>query len=293
MLYFWHMISGKTTILGVIGDPIDHSFSPYLHNSVAGKLDMDLCYVPFHVKSTFLKDAVMGLSSLGIKGFNVTVPHKEAIIDYLDYCDEDALAMGAVNTVVNKEGKLYGYNTDGKGFLYAISQYYQESIKDKHLVFLGAGGTAKALSYVCLKQGVASLSIINRTLDKAMLLKEDLLMLNSAIPIHVVQQGDVSCSELLYQADIVINVTSLGLLDTDSLPVHNIDWFRPDHCLIDVIYNPKETRFLSLGRQHGLKTMNGLGMLIAQAAYAFELFFDVDAPLDLFFSMMEELEDIL
>ncbi len=115
------MISGRTVILGVIGDPITHSFSPYLHNGVAATLGLDFCYVPYHVNSDSLQDAVAGLKALGVRGFNVTVPHKEAIMSYLDHCDEAALAMGAVNTVVNRDGQLYGYNTDGKGFLYALA----------------------------------------------------------------------------------------------------------------------------------------------------------------------------
>ncbi|MAQ64071.1 MAG: shikimate dehydrogenase [Actinobacteria bacterium] len=283
------MISGRTVILGVIGDPITHSFSPYLHNGVAATLGLDLCYVPYHVNSDSLQDAVAGLKALGVRGFNVTVPHKEAIMSYLDHCDEVALAMGAVNTVVNRDGQLYGYNTDGKGFLYALSDHHNETIQGKHIVFLGAGGTAKALSYVCLKNQVASLSIINRSLDKASLLQKELLTLNGDVPIHVFSRDDDASLAVLKQADLIINVTSLGLSSDDDLPVVSTDWFRTEQCLVDVIYNPKETQFLLLGREHGLKTINGLAMLAAQAAYAFELFVDRDAPFDEFFSMLADL----
>ncbi len=283
------MISGRSVILGVIGDPIKHSFSPYLHNSVASELGINVCYVPFQVKPADLQDAVAGLKAMGIKGFNVTVPHKERIIPLLDHCDADALAMGAVNTVVNKDGVLFGYNTDGKGFLYSLLNHHQVPIKDKHIVFLGAGGTAKALSYVCLQNQVSSITIINRSLAKASLLKEELLTLNLATDICVLQRDDLACIAALSQADLVINVTSLGMSADDALPFDSTDWFRVDQCLFDVIYNPKETRFLSLGRERGLKTINGLTMLAAQAAYAFELFLDVDAPMASFFNALESM----
>ncbi|MBI60013.1 shikimate dehydrogenase [bacterium] len=290
MLYFCNMISGETIILGVFGDPITHSYSPQLHNSVAKSLGLDCCYVAFPVKANCLQAAVQGLDALGIRGINVTVPHKETIMSFLDCCDEDALAMGAVNTIVNRDGLLHGYNTDGKGFIYSLCEYHQQSVKGKNIVFLGAGGTAKALSYTCLNQEVASLTIINRTVEKAASIKDELLQSNSSIPVQTFATADTACLEVLNQADIIVNVTSLGLANQDPLPIQTLDWMHAKQCLIDVIYNPRETRFLAAGKQKGLTVINGLAMLIAQAAYSFSLFMDVDPPFEHFFSQLNSFE---
>jgi shikimate dehydrogenase len=282
---------GKTTILGVIGDPIKHSYSPFLHQGAAAELGLTICYVPFHVRADQLPTAVAGLKALGVTGFNVTVPHKEAIIPYLDDCDPDALAMGAVNTVINRKGVLTGYNTDGLGFIYALTKYYNEDLVGKRVVFIGAGGTAKALGVVCLDAEIASLTIINRTLEKAESLKDALQKRKTKCDINCFKTDTSEATEALSDADIVINLTSLGLHESDSLPVLHTDWMQARQCFVDVIYNPRQTQFLACAKAQGGRTINGLAMLVAQAAYAFALFCDqAEVPFKAFFNQMEALD---
>jgi len=271
-------ISGETRICGVIGDPIEHTMSPVMHNAVLKEMGMDYVYVAFQVKKEGLSEAIQGMRGLNIRGLNVTIPHKVAIIPLLDRLDHLAELIGAVNTVVNDNGVLTGYNTDAGGFLQALLERGVEP-KGKNVVILGAGGASRAISFILAERG-SSLVILNRTLDKAR---------ECASRIGEVFQGEVKALEFdsenlakaLTEADILVNTTSVGMYpDTDKTPV-NSDLLRPGLIVVDIVYNPIKTKLLRAAEAVGAKTVGGLNMLAWQGALAFELFTGRKAPVDL------------
>ncbi|RAP28753.1 shikimate dehydrogenase [Candidatus Marinamargulisbacteria bacterium SCGC AG-343-D04] len=269
------MITGSTQLLGVIGDPISHSDSPLIHNAMLSLHEIDMVYLPFHVKPEKLQETVQALKSMNVRGFNVTVPHKESILQCLDEVDESALQVGAVNTVINEKGRLIGYNTDGRGFLFTLKEQYGFDLRDKHVCILGSGGTAKALSLVCASQGISKLSIINRTLTKAQQLG-DVLSDQSDCSIEAFQLNSDDSFVALEGADLIIQTTSVGMI-LEECPLNDFKWVSSDKICYDVIYKPRKTRFLTLAEEAGAKTINGVHMLVAQAMYAYTLFTGTDA----------------
>lgn len=197
------MITGKTKIIGIFGDPIEHTFSPLIHNEAFKYLGLDYCYVPFHVKREKLKEAVEGIRALDIKGVNITVPHKEEVIKYLDIVSDEAKEIGAVNTIVNMEGVLKGYNTDVRGF---ISSLKEEGffIKGKNVLIIGGGGAARAVVYGILIEG-GRVYIFNRTSTKAQAIKEKFSNLGF---IEIIENINKFVAEKI---NIIVNATSLGI----------------------------------------------------------------------------------
>jgi shikimate dehydrogenase len=270
------MINGKTRVCAIIGDPVEHSLSPVMHNAAFKELGLNLVYVAFTVTSTELKTAVLGAKSLGLRGLNVTMPHKNAIIHYLDEVDSTAKSIGAVNTVLNNQGKLIGYNTDGSGAMIALQEngVYPE---EKKLVLLGAGGAAKAIAYQAA-QDVEELVILNRTAEKAKKLAEALKSFDAKV-----KAGTLS-SEVLKQelptTDILVNATSAGMHpDVDISPVPS-DLLHSDLSVMDIIYNPLETKLLKDAKSAGAKVVSGIEMLLYQGAVAFEIWTNCPAPIE-------------
>jgi shikimate dehydrogenase len=270
------MINGKTRVCAIIGDPVEHSLSPVMHNAAFKELGLNLVYVAFTVTSTELKTAVLGAKSLGLRGLNVTMPHKNAIIHYLDEVDSTAKSIGAVNTVLNNQGKLIGYNTDGSGAMIALQEngVYPE---EKKLVLLGAGGAAKAIAYQAA-QDVEELVILNRTAEKAKKLAEALKSFDAKV-----KAGTLS-SEVLKQelptTDILVNATSAGMHpDVDISPVPS-DLLHSDLSVMDIIYNPLETKLLKDAKSAGAKVVSGIEMLLYQGAVAFEIWTNCPAPVE-------------
>ena len=265
-----NITKGDTKILGVIGNPIEHSFSPQIHNTICKHLKLNYTYVPFNVKEKDLEYAVKGLSALSVEGFNVTIPHKNSIMKYLDKISDDALLIGAVNTVKNVDNKWYGYNTDGDGFIRSLSAY-DVDVKGKKVVILGAGGAAKAVAVKIAMQGAASIIILNRTLDKA---KEICSVINKNV-------ADIASIDMLNAenikiygeiADIIIHTTPIGMYpNNEQTLVQQFDFIRKDTVVCDLIYNPAKTVLLKKAQQAGCKVINGWGMLIYQAVNAFEI----------------------
>jgi shikimate dehydrogenase len=252
-------------LFGVIGDPIAHSMSPVMHNELFQHYGIDACYLQFHVKQKELKEAVRGLKALKASGFNVTVPHKVAIIPLLDEIDPLAAAIGAVNTVVSRDGKLIGYNTDGNGFVRGLTEHVDD-LKNKTVLMIGAGGAARALYFSLAKQGVRKLDIYNRTHDKAK-------QLISECPYQVASEvyEKKQAEERLGEYDIIIQTTSIGMSPkTEETPL-GVENLRADAFVSDIIYNPLETRILREAAQKGARTQNGLDMFVYQGALAFEL----------------------
>jgi shikimate dehydrogenase len=269
-------VNGKTRVCAIIGDPVEHSLSPVMHNAAFKDLGLNLVYVAFTVTSTELKTAVLGAKSLGLRGLNVTMPHKNAIIHYLDEVDSTAKSIGAVNTVLNNQGKLIGYNTDGSGAMIALQEngVYPE---EKKLVLLGAGGAAKAIAYQAA-QDVEELVILNRTAEKAKKLAEALKSFDAKV-----KAGTLS-SEVLKQelptTDILVNATSAGMHpDVDISPVPS-DLLYSDLSVMDIIYNPLETKLLKDAKSAGAKVVSGIEMLLYQGAVAFEIWTNCPAPVE-------------
>ncbi|MCW4015550.1 MAG: shikimate dehydrogenase [Candidatus Bathyarchaeota archaeon] len=268
------MISAKTKVCAIIGDPVEHSLSPVMHNAAFKELGLNLVYVAFTVTSTELKTAVLGTKTLGLKGLNVTMPHKNAVINYLDEVDTTAKNIGAVNTILNNQGKLIGYNTDGAGAMVALQEngVYPE---EKKMLLIGAGGAAKAIAYQAA-QDVDELVILNRTAKKAkqlaqMLQSCDAKVTGTALSSNVLKDE-------LSTTDILVNATSVGMHPSiDCSPVPS-DLLRSDLCVMDIIYNPLKTRLLKDAQSAGATVVSGLEMLIYQGAVAIEIWTNCPAP---------------
>ena len=258
-------VSGKTQILAVIGHPVSHTASPAMQNYMCTNLGLDYIYVAFDILPAELETAILGIRALGIVGVNVTIPYKEAVIPFLDEVDPLAAKIGAVNTIVNRGGRLVGYNTDGRGFLIALMHEMQWDVRDKRVLILGAGGSGKSIAHAVAQKSPKSLCIVNRTLETARSLAADCG--GQAVALSDVSESDLSAAE------IVINTTAVGMgeYETQS-PLDGFNWVHSGQLICDIIYNPVETVFLKSARLQGAMTLNGMGMLAGQGQLAFELF---------------------
>jgi shikimate dehydrogenase len=281
------MISGKTKICALIGDPVEHSVSPAIHNAAFEKLGLDYVYVPFLVKPEKLTKAVEGLRALNVRGFNVTIPHKVAILPLLDKIDPLAQKIGAVNTGVNNNGKLTGCNTDAEGFLQALLEHDIKT-ENKKITILGAGGASRAISYILAENG-ARLTILNR---KEHLAKAEsiaaLIKKDPGADVKVIALDKLS--EGLKNADILINTTSVGMSPHFEKSIVPAEFLCNIPVVIDIVYNPAETRLLKEAKAAGVKTIGGLDMLVWQGALAFEKWTGQKAPLEI---MKHEAEKML
>ena len=274
------VISGKTKVCGVIGDPIEHTMSPVMHNAAFNELGLDYVYVAFRVKGEELDKAIEGMKALDIAGLNVTIPHKVTVIPLLDELDPLAEKIGAVNTIVNNGGFLKGYNTDAMGFLQTLLDKGVEP-EGENVVVLGAGGASRAISFILAERG-ANLVILNRIeeLDWA----EELAQQISRVfrkEVKAWELSELNLSTALDKADVLVNATSVGMIpNTAGTPVP-LKLLRPGLVVFDIVYNPAETRLLREAGQAGAKTTGGLNMLAWQGALAFEMWTGQKAPVDL------------
>ncbi len=282
-------VSGKTRLCGIRGDPIEHTMSPVMHNAAFRQMGLDYLYVPFKVKQGELAKAMEGVRALNIRGLNVTIPHKVAVIQFLDELDSLAEKIGAVNTIVNDDGVLTGYNTDGAGFLQALLERRIEP-KGKNIVILGAGGAARAISFFLADRG-AHLVILNRLLelDWAKELASRISQIFNK-EVKALELNKENLTDALRKADILVNATSVGMTpNIDETPVTS-DLLKPDLIVVDIIYNPIKTRLLREAEAAGAKTINGIDMLVWQGALAFEMWTGMEAPVEL---MREETIKVL
>lgn len=262
-------INGSTKVFGVIGDPICHTMSPMIHNTMAQMLNTNLVYTGFRVKAEGLKDAIRGAYCLGIAGLNVTVPHKKAVMECLCTIDKTAEAVGAVNTLKYTESGYVGYNTDMIGSEYALKTNGVE-IDGKTVLVLGAGGAANALTAMAAKNNAEKIYIVNRTLEKAQTLAEHIKKYYN-VEILPMSISDINKIE---RCDLVLNGTTLGFGENiEKTPVEDASFFKKAEVQVvfDAIYSPWETVLLKNAAKMGIKTINGFDMLIYQAAAAREI----------------------
>ncbi len=273
-------VSGNTKICALIGDPVEHTMSPAMHNAAFKKLGLDFAYIPFRVEPPDLARAVAGLRALNVRGFNVTIPHKVSVIPLLDSLDPAAGKIGAVNTVVNDGGRLKGYNTDGEGFLMALTAKDIEPA-GKNVVVLGAGGASRAISYVLAEKG-AHLTILNRKIeldwaeDIARLIKKELRK-----NVRVGELVPSTLSPALEEADILVNATSVGMSPAAAKSPVPSRLLRRRLLVFDIVYNPMTTRLLGEAKAAGARVIGGVEMLAWQGALAFEKWTGRPAPLAL------------
>jgi len=273
-------ISGNTRLCGVIGDPVEHTMSPVMHNAAFRERGIDYFYVPFRVKKEELGKAIEGMRALNIKGLNVTIPHKVAILQFLDKLDSLAEQIGAVNTIVNDDGVLTGYNTDATGFLQALLERGIEP-EGKNVVIIGAGGASRAISFILADRG-AHLVILNRLLELDWA-KELAGRISQAFSkeVEALELNRENLTGALGKADILVNATSVGMSpNIDQTPV-DADLLRPELVVFDIVYNPIKTRLLREAEAAGAETISGLDMLIWQGALAFEIWTGQKAPVKL------------
>ena len=271
-------IDGYTRLAAVVANPIKHSISPFIHNSAFEATNTNGVYLAWEVDATELAETVANIRRYQMYGINLSMPYKEQVIPYLDQLSEEACLIGAVNTVVNREGTLIGYNTDGKGFFKSLPSF---KISGKRMVLLGAGGAAKAILAQAILDGVSQISVFVRSssVEKTRPYLEN-LQKATGFRVDLFALEDVQeLQDSITQADLLVNATSVGM-DGASQPIPT-SILLPEKLLVaDVIYQPFETPFLKWARIQGNQSINGLGMLLYQAAEAFQLWTGKEMPTD-------------
>lgn len=246
----------------VIGDPIKHSKSPNMHGIWFDELNIDAAYIPVHVKSEDLENAVSSLKILGASGWNVTIPHKQTIIPYLDELDPLAEKMGAVNTVLHlPDGRLKGYNTDGAGFVHSLEEVIGKDKRNLEVLLIGAGGAARGIAFALQQYGYHNLTVTNRTVSKA---EEIILELGEGQALTI---GEAEQS--LDKFGIVIQSTSAGLGNSEFKSPLSLEKLQEGAIAADIVYNPLMTPFLLEAQMKNAEIVNGLGMFVHQGAIAF------------------------
>ena len=279
-------IDGYTRLAAVVANPIKHSISPFIHNSAFEATNTNGVYLAWEVDATELAETVANIRRYQMFGINLSMPYKEQVIPYLDQLSAEACLIGAVNTVVNREGTLIGYNTDGKGFFKSLPSF---KISRKRLVLLGAGGAAKAILAQAILDGVSqvSVSVRSASIEKTRPYLEK-LQNETGFKVDLFALEDVSeLQARIIDSDLLVNATSVGM-DGVSLPIP-ASVALPEKLLVaDVIYQPFETPFLKWARNQGNQSINGLGMLLYQAAEAFELWTGKEMPTDQIWELLKQ-----
>lgn len=273
------MVSGKTKLFGIIGWPIEHSYSPLIHNAAFQELGLDYCYVPLPVERD-LEGALRGFKALGFLGGNVTIPYKEKIMPFLDKITPEAKLIGAVNTLRIEEGKLVGYNTDGTGFVRSLIEEAAFDPKDKRFVILGGGGAARGIAVALALAGCRQIALVNRSLDGPMSIKK-ILTDNFSCEVEVSSWEEEVLAELLRKTDCLVNTTPLGMYPNHQIPSIIPPHFLPSGGLMvaDIVYNPRITSLLQAAQDKGNSILTGEGMLLYQGIIGFELWTGQKAPI--------------
>lgn len=269
-------ITGKTKIVGVIGDPIEHSRSPQMHNAAFAELGLNFVYVPFHIQPDALPAAIEGFKAINVVGVNVTIPHKQAVIPFLDEISREAELTGAVNTLTFEDGRIQGDNTDGLGFLEGMRETGLKIPPGESALVIGAGGSARAIIVALTSIGLENVFVANRTVSKAVKLAEDLSD-TIGTSIHGIGLDDPQMADIVKTVALVVNTASVGM-DISKPPLIRAEWLRPQTAVYDIVYTPPETRLLLAAAERGCRTIQGLSMLVYQGAIAFEKWTQVTPP---------------
>jgi len=275
------IIDSSTDLYGIFGHPIKHSYSPAMHNAAFNKLNLNCVYLAFDIPPENLEFAVESIKQLSVKGINVTIPHKQQIMNYLDEISDEARYTGAVNTIKNTQGRLYGHNTDVGGFLKALEiELGVSEFTEMSAVLIGAGGAARAvLSALCIK-GIRSINIFNRTVEKASNLSEYFSSKFDNVSIDYYDLNDNSMLEKsLGSSQIVINSSSAGMAGHDALNIP-LDKLEQSSYVYDLVYNPRNTELVKKALSLGHRAASGLGMLLYQGAESFQIWTGQNAPVE-------------
>lgn len=272
-----NMKNYRAELTGVFGDPVDDNPTGVVEEAAFAAKNLNYRYLTIKVLPEDLGKAMDSVKIFGMKGINLTMPHKIKVLPYLDELSPAAEIIGAVNTVIQKEGKLFGENTDGKGFVTALKNS-GETLDKKNVTILGAGGAARAIAVECALNGVAHINIINRSIEKGEELASLIQMKTDSSAKYLNWKNNM---EIPSDTDILINATSIGFSpNVTDKPDIDYTTITPEMCVCDVIFNPAETIFLKSAAENGAKTITGLGMLVQQAALNFTLWTGVEAPVD-------------
>ncbi|MCE5253466.1 MAG: shikimate dehydrogenase [Actinomycetia bacterium] len=280
-------ITASTGLVGVMGHPVGHSLSPRLHNAAFRAQDVDMVYLAFDVPPELLTDAFRGIRALAMRGVNITLPHKEAVLELVDDVDPPAARVGAVNTVVNDGRRLIGYNTDVAGFSEALRTVLPNGARGSRCVVAGAGGAARAVLAALVAEGATRVSVFNRTFERAVAL------CRAATTWGTTECEAVSETRLRAvapSADVLVNATSVGLAaEVKDLPVP-VDILHSGLAVIDLVYGKGPTRLVQVARAHGARAVDGIEMLLMQAGQAYRLWTGNEPPMDVMRASLEHEE---
>ena len=266
------MISGTTRMAAVLANPIKHTLSPFIHNLAFAQTGVDGVYLAFEIDELSFNESLKMIKAWQMYGVNLSMPFKQLAISQMDELSEEVRKIGALNTVVNKEGRLIGYNTDGEGFVNSL-RYQGIELHSKRVLVLGAGGAAKAIIYALAKSGVSQIVVAKRLNNTYQSVKEKLeTMVNQTnCDIEVISFETTALEKACDNATMIVNTTSVGMTGQTQESLLESDWLKPSQLVIDIIYQPLVTPLLEIAQQQGCQTFNGVGMLLFQALAAFEL----------------------
>ena len=286
-------VDGATQVVGVIGWPVQHSLSPPMHNAAFRALGLNWVYVAFAVQPDNVGAAVTGMRALGIRGLNVTIPHKAAVVSHLDEISPTSRQLGVVNTIVNAEGHLRGDSTDGTGFIRALAEA-GEGVTDNRIVLIGAGGSARAVALAAAQEQPEELVIVNRTPQRAVELVELVRAGGGLEAVRAIALDSPEVARVVSSAHVIIDATPIGMYPhAEVAPVLSPEWLRPSQLVCDLTYNPRDTVLLQAAREAGARILDGTGMLVHQGAIAFEQWTGQEAPVEVMrLALLEALERV-
>ena len=273
-------IDSKTILTGLFASPSTHSISPIIHNNAFEKLGINFAYLPFEVNKDNLKEAVQSIKTLNMRGVNLSMPNKKEVIQYLDEISETAKLSQSVNTIVNDNGILKGYSTDGKGFFKSLEEE-KIFVKDKNITILGTGGASIAIISQAVFEGIKNIFVFKRDKnweEQKKILDNIANKTNSQIELFSLEDKNI-LKRKIEESDLLINATSVGMKENISL-IEDKNFFRKDLIVCDIIYNPAKTKLLQIAEKEGCKIINGIGMLLYQGALSFELWTNKKMPVD-------------
>ncbi len=284
-------VDGASQVVGVIGWPIQHSLSPPMHNAAFRALGLNWVYVAFAVPPDNVGTAIEGMRALDIRGLNVTIPHKAAVVSHLDEISATSRQLGVVNTIVNADGHLRGDSTDGAGFIRALAEA-GEGVTDNCVVLIGAGGSGRAVALAAAQEQPEELVIVDRTPQRAVELAKLVRAAGGLEAVRAIAPDSPEVARVVSSADVIIDATPVGMYPhTDVAPVISPEWLRPCQLVCDLTYNPRDTVLLQAAREAGARILDGTGMLVHQGAIAFEQWTGQQAPIEVMrLALLEALE---